>query len=64
MKPFAWLLTYRGAPTRAFADEADAHRELQRLNRQYRADQCARALMPVFTELQVAGMLASPVKRG
>ena len=55
MKPFAWILTYQGAPTRAIAQEADALAELARLNRAYRGDRDRRELVPVFTARQPLG---------
>lgn len=53
MKPYAWVLTYQGAPARAIAQEADARAELARLNRQYGGDRDRRGLVAVFTEEQV-----------
>lgn len=55
MKPFAWILTYQGAPTRAIAHESDARAELERLNRAYRGDRQRRDLVPVFTAREPLG---------
>jgi hypothetical protein len=57
MKPFAHVLTYADQPTRAFAEEADAQRELQRLNSAYKSDRARRELVPVYSQAQVEQLL-------
>lgn len=55
MKPFAWVLTYMGTPTRAMQEEADARAELERMNRQFKGDRAHRGLVPVFRARQPLG---------